>query len=114
MLKELHCETSGAEGLVERINAQLIALEEARLAFATSRAMGVAEGVKALDRGYPEAQRMLEKFYAREQKVDMNFSIQIMESFEKAKEEEIRLMAEKRIGDGTTNAVRGDSPYARK
>lgn len=114
MLKDLHCEPAATEGLIDRINAQLKALEEARLTFATSRAMGVAEGVRALDKGYPEAQRMLEKFYAREQKVEMNFSLQIMESFEKAKEEEIRLMAEKRIGDGTTNAVRSDSPYARR
>ncbi len=101
-----------SEDLRQRIKDQLTTLEEARLNYATSRALGVVEGVNALDGGYPETQRMLEKFYAREKSATLNFSAQIYETFEKYKEEEIRILAEKRIGDGTTRAVK--SGFKRK
>ncbi|MFZ5953252.1 MAG: hypothetical protein ACOYXC_21285 [Candidatus Rifleibacteriota bacterium] len=94
-----------AQDLEQRIKDQLLVLEEARLNYATSRALGVVEGVNALDGGYPETQKMLEKFYSREKSATLNFSAQIYETFEKYKEEEIRILAEKRIGDGTSRSV---------
>lgn len=111
-LSERFNNLSESEDLRQRIKDQLTALEEARLNYATSRALGVVEGVNALDGGYPETQKMLEKFYAREKSATLNFSAQIYETFEKYKEEEIRILAEKRIGDGTTRAVK--SGFRRK
>lgn len=111
-LVERFKELSEAEDLRQRIKDQLLVLEEARLNYATSRALGVVEGVNALDGGYPETQKMLEKFYAREKSATLNFSAQIYETFEKYKEEEIRILAEKRIGDGTVRAVK--SGFRRK
>ncbi|MEW6710274.1 MAG: hypothetical protein AB1403_10670 [Candidatus Riflebacteria bacterium] len=104
-LTERFRELAEAEDLRQRIKDQQLILEEARLNYATHRALGVVEGVNALDGGYPETQKMLEKFYSREKSATLNFSAQIYETFEKYKEEEIRILAEKRIGDGTTRSV---------
>ncbi|EKD81248.1 MAG: hypothetical protein ACD_39C01893G0003 [uncultured bacterium] len=102
------------DGLVERIDLQIKNLEDARFAYATQKVLGVAEGVNAIDGGYPETQRLLEKFFAREQSVEINFSAQILQSYEKAKEEEIRILAEKRIENGINKVVRGDNPFGKK
>lgn len=104
-LAERFKELSEAEDLRQRITDQLLVLEEARLNYATSRALGVVAGVNALDGGYPETQKMLEKFYAREKSATLNFSAQIYETFEKYKEEEIRILTEKRIGDSTARVT---------
>ncbi len=85
----------GITNLIEKIEAQLVKLEEGKIACATNQAVGAMEKLRLFD------DSLLSNDLCDLETKTISPAILLHETFEKAKDEEIRLLSEKKASQST-------------